>query len=95
MSTPTPTSISTPADGSSSPVPTLPPPSILGLWLFALYCLLYFGFMAVAVYDIGIFDHEVFTGVNLAIFWGMGLIGGAFVLALIYVVCGRSDEDHV
>jgi hypothetical protein len=68
-------------------------PSKIGLTLFALYCLLYGGFMFVAVTDIGKFRSEVF-GVNLAVAWGFGLIGGAFLLAIIYLFVDKAKEDE-
>jgi uncharacterized membrane protein (DUF485 family) len=73
--------------------PDLPKPSKLGLALFAFYCLVYTGFIGVAVFDIGRFRTEVFAGVNLAIVWGMALIGGALLLALIYLLLDRIEED--
>lgn len=72
--------------------PDLPPASKIGLALFALYCLLYGGFIAVAVADIGHFRTQV-LGLNLAVVWGLGLIGGAFLLALIYLAMDRIDEE--
>jgi uncharacterized membrane protein (DUF485 family) len=78
---------------SDAPHPELPKASGLGLVLFAIYCLVYAGFIGVAVLDIGRFRQEVFGGVNLAIVWGMALIGGALLLALIYLFLDRIEED--
>lgn len=72
--------------------PELPKASKIGLGLFALYCLCYAGFMTLAVTDIAGFRTEV-LGLNLAIVWGFGLIGGAFLLALIYLITDRIDEE--
>ncbi len=67
-----------------------------GLWLFALYVLLYGGFMALAAFAPERMKQPVLGGVNLAIVYGMGLILAAFVLALVYMVATRlahADGD--
>ena len=67
-----------------------------GLWLFALYVLLYGGFMGLAAFAPERMKQPVLGGVNLAIVYGMGLIVAAFVLALVYMVLTRlahADGD--
>lgn len=69
--------------------PTIARNARIGLWLFALYCVLYGGFMA-----LNAFAHEkmavpVVAGVNLAIVYGFGLIVAALVLAIIYMILVR------
>src|SRR5678815_4286516 len=61
----------------------------VGLWLFAVYLLLYGGFMALNAF----FPHQMAAaplgGVNLAVLYGLVLIVGAFVLALLYMFLVR------
>jgi uncharacterized membrane protein (DUF485 family) len=66
----------------------------LGLWMFALYLALYVAFVGIIFVDYRIMAKQVFAGLNLAIVYGFGLIIAAFVLALIYfVACKREDES--
>ena len=60
--------------------------SRIGLVLFWIYVLLYVGFMVLVLFRPDLLSILQFGGVNLAIAYGMGLIGSAFVLALIYMV---------
>ena len=68
----------------------------VGLWLFAVYLLLYGGFMALNAF----FPHQMAAaplgGVNLAVLYGLVLILSAFVLALVYVflVRRRAEDDR-
>ncbi len=55
----------------------------LGLWLFAVYCLIYGGFVAINAFYPSMMTWTV-LGVTLAIVYGLGLILAAFVLALVY-----------
>jgi uncharacterized membrane protein (DUF485 family) len=67
------------------------PNAKLGLGLFAIYCLLYLGFMGIATFKYELFGSTPFGGVNLAILYGMGLIVAALVLALVYMkLCKRE-----
>jgi uncharacterized membrane protein (DUF485 family) len=54
-----------------------------GLSLFAIYLLLYGGFMALNAFRPALMETTV-GGVNLAVLYGFGLIIAAFVLALVY-----------
>jgi len=56
----------------------------LGLYLFAAYCLFYFGFMLLHAFVPSVVDIVLPGGLNLATALGLGLIIGAFVLALLY-----------
>jgi uncharacterized membrane protein (DUF485 family) len=56
----------------------------LGLWLFAIYLVLYLGFVLLSAFAAGTMERPVVAGLNLAIVYGFGLIIGALVLALIY-----------
>jgi uncharacterized membrane protein (DUF485 family) len=57
--------------------------SRIGLWLFAVYCVAYGGFMLLNAFAPKVME-TTFGGVNLAIWYGFGLIGGALLLALLY-----------
>lgn len=64
-----------------------------GLKLFGLYLLAYGGFVALNAFWPQVMRTPVYQGVNLAIVYGMGLIIGAFVLALLYaVLCGNGTR---
>jgi len=58
--------------------------SRFGLWLFALYLLLYGGFVLLAAFSPETMEITPLAGVNLAIWYGFGLIVAAIVLAFIY-----------
>ena len=78
--------------GSSNRTPAWSASSRIGLALFWIYVLLYAGFMALVLFRPDLLSLRPFGGVNLAIAYGMGLIAGAFVLAIIYMVACRSVE---
>jgi len=62
-----------------------------GLILFFVYLAFYAGFMGLATFAPQAMGRPVLAGVNLAITYGMGLIGGAFIIAAIYMwACGRN-----
>ena len=61
----------------------------LGLALFAAYASFYAGFVGLAACWPKVMATEL-AGLNLAIWWGFGLILGAFVLALLYAACCRN-----
>lgn len=56
----------------------------IGLWLFGVYCLFYAGFVLLNAFAPKVMELTPFGGVNLAIWYGFALIGGALVLALLY-----------
>jgi uncharacterized membrane protein (DUF485 family) len=81
---------------SSNPPP--PPPARarnarLGIWFFAIYCILYAGFMGLTAFSFKTLAAPV-AGVNWAILYGMGLIVSALVLAVIYMILCTKDGDH-
>ncbi len=66
----------------------------LGLWLFGAYLLIYGGFVALAAFSPETMEATPAAGVNLAIWYGFGLIAAAIVLALIYGwLCRPGSED--
>ena len=67
-----------------------------GLILFALYLILYGGFIALAAFAPAKMKEPVLGGINLAVLYGFGLIVSAFVLALVYMIITRlahTDDD--
>lgn len=62
-----------------------------GLVLFFVYLLFYGAFMGIAAFAPHVMARPAIAGVNLAIVYGFGLIGGALVVAAIYMwLCGRN-----
>jgi uncharacterized membrane protein (DUF485 family) len=66
--------------------------SRIGLGLFWVYVLLYAGFMVLVLFRPDLLSLRPFGGVNLAIAYGMGLIAGAFLLAIVYMAACRAVE---
>ena len=64
----------------------------IGLALFWVYVLLYAGFMGLVLFRPDLLSRRPFGGVNLAIAYGIGLIAGAFLLAIVYMVACRAVE---
>lgn len=60
--------------------------SRLGLVLFAIYLAAYGGFMGLSAFAPELMARPAVAGVNLAIAYGLGLILGAVVLAVLYMV---------
>ncbi len=56
-----------------------------GLRLFAVYVVMYVGFMLLNAFAHERMQQPVLAGVNLAIVYGMGLIMAALLLALVYM----------
>ena len=61
-----------------------------GLVLFAVYLVLYAGFMGLSTFAPEVMKMRPFGGINLAVLYGFGLILAALVLAIIYLYwCSR------
>lgn len=80
---------------------TLSPPSPaqrfntrLGLYLFTAYSLVYLGFALTCAFSPKLSQRQLLGGVNLATWWGLGLIGLAFVLAMVYGIFCRHDLNE-
>lgn len=58
--------------------------------LFWLYLAFYAGFMILSAFRIDLMGQPVFAGLNLAIVYGLGLIGGAVLMALLYAVLSHG-----
>ena len=75
--------------------------SNLGIKLFAVYSLVYIGFIAINVIEPMLMEKVIFLGLNLAVVYGMGLIFLAIIMGLIYnhICTGyeremNEDTDH-
>jgi hypothetical protein len=77
---------------SRQPAPAGTASSRIGLALFWIYVLLYGGFIGIVLFRPDLLSRRPFGGVNLAIAYGMGLIAGAFLLAIIYMAACRAVE---
>jgi uncharacterized membrane protein (DUF485 family) len=65
-----------------------------GLILFAVYVVLYVGFMLLNAFAHERMRKPFLAGVNLAIVYGMALIAAALILALAYMVlCGKGKRE--
>lgn len=63
----------------------------LGLILFAVYLVLYLGFVLINAFAADLMDTTVVAGLNLAIVYGFALIVFALVLAMIYGLMCRAE----
>jgi uncharacterized membrane protein (DUF485 family) len=63
----------------------------IGLALFAVYLLLYGGFVGLAAFAPARMELAPLAGVNVAIWYGFGLIIAAMLLALVYGWVCRTD----
>ncbi|MCM2370036.1 DUF485 domain-containing protein [Aporhodopirellula aestuarii] len=71
----------------------LPATSRLGLSLFAVYTLIYLGFVLLNAFAADTMETVVVAGLNLAIVYGFGLIIVAIVMAFIYGFALRGDSE--
>ncbi len=66
----------------------------LGIKFFFLYLFFYAGFVAIGVLNYELLAYEVIGGINLAIFYGIGLILFAVLLGILYnFLCSRYEDD--
>lgn len=65
----------------------------IGLVLFAIYLLLYGGFVLLNTFAPQTMEATPFAGINLAILYGFGLIVAALVMALLYGVLCTAEGD--
>ena len=66
----------------------------LGIKLFWLYCIIYMGFVGIAVFAPALMKTPVLAGTNLAIIYGMALIIFAIILGLIYNhLCTKKEDE--
>jgi uncharacterized membrane protein (DUF485 family) len=66
----------------------------IGVWMFLLYALVYAGFIIINVMNPISMEKLVFSGLNLAVVYGFGLIIFALILALIYNrMCTKKETE--
>lgn len=66
----------------------------LGVWFFFLYLFFYAGFVAIGVLNYELMALEVVAGLNLALFYGIGLIVFAVLLGILYnFLCSKYEDD--
>jgi uncharacterized membrane protein (DUF485 family) len=68
--------------------------SRIGLMLFAVYCLAYGGFMGLSAFAPSVVSALALPGITVAVVYGFGLIIGAFILAVVYLVLARGDAGN-
>lgn len=74
--------------------PAFPFKRRLGVRLFLVYALIYAAFIAINVVNPRIMETILFSGLNLAVIYGFGLIAFALVLALVYsAVCSKREKE--
>lgn len=64
----------------------------MGLVLFAVYLVLYGGFVLINTFSPETMEATPLAGINVAIIYGFGLIIAAFVMALLYGALCDSDD---
>ena len=65
-----------------------------GLILFGVYSLIYLGFVLINTLSPTLMAKEIVGGVNLAVFYGFGLILLAIVIGLVYnIMCTRAEDS--
>ena len=65
----------------------------LGIKFFFLYLFFYAGFVSIGVLNYELLATEVFRGINLAVFYGIGLIIFAVLLGILYnFLCSRYED---
>lgn len=68
--------------------------SKLGVRLFFIYLICYAGFVALGVFNYELLSTTVFSGLNLAIVYGIGLIVFAVIMGVIYnYYCTKYEDD--
>jgi uncharacterized membrane protein (DUF485 family) len=67
----------------------------LGILLCVIYAIAYTGFVAISIYDVTLMDTIMPLGLNLAAFYGLGLIVFALLLAMIYSIACTTKEISV
>ncbi|WP_207424866.1 DUF485 domain-containing protein [Desertivirga brevis] len=66
----------------------------LGVRFFFLYLFFYAGFVAIGVLNYELLSKEVIAGLNLALFYGIGLILFAVILGILYNnFCSRYEDE--
>ena len=67
----------------------------LGIYLFIVYCIVYAGFVVINTVSPKLMGVIIFSGLNLAVVYGIGLIILAIVMGLIYNSMCTAAEDRM
>ena len=67
--------------------------ALIGAILFIIYLALYGGFVILTAFAPNVMEITPLAGVNLAILYGFGLILAALLLALVYGLLCRNEEE--
>jgi uncharacterized membrane protein (DUF485 family) len=70
------------------------PQSRYALGLFGLYVALYGGLVGLNAFAVAAMEWSPLAGINLAVWYGLGLIIAAFALAVLYNRLCRNSEDQ-
>ena len=66
----------------------------LGVLFFFIYLFFYGGFVAIGVLNYELLSSKVMGGINLALFYGIGLIVFAVLLGILYnYYCSRYEDE--
>ncbi|RKD16111.1 hypothetical protein BCY91_04270 [Pelobium manganitolerans] len=66
----------------------------LGVIFFLIYSFFYAGFVVIGVFNYELLSQEFALGLNLALFYGMGLIVFAVLLGILYnFLCSRYEDQ--
>jgi uncharacterized membrane protein (DUF485 family) len=66
----------------------------LGIKLFVIYALVYAGFVAINTINPALMERPMPFGLNLAVFYGFGLIISAIIMGIIYnAICTRYENE--
>ena len=69
--------------------------SRIGMVLFAVYLVLYGGFVLLNTFSPTSMEATPIKGINVAVLYGFGLIIAAFVLALLYgMLCTKEGDEE-
>ena len=67
---------------------------VVGLIFFLAYAAVYFGFIVINTVSPKTMEAKILLGLNLAVFYGFGLIILAIVSGLFYnLICGRKERE--
>ena len=67
--------------------------ALIGAILFIIYLALYGGFVILTAFAPSVMEITPLAGVNLAILYGFGLILAALLLAVVYGLLCRNEEE--
>lgn len=65
----------------------------IGIVLFIIYLLLYAGFVLLSAFAPDVMETNI-AGINLAVWYGLGLIVAAFVMAMLYGFLCRPETPQ-